>query len=70
MIDWETIENNPFEQRRFQKIVRQLVGKGPVPYSDYMQIILRAGYDIAVKTVKVSKGWFKENRETLQPLCK
>ena len=41
-----------------------------MPYSDYMQIILRAGYDTAVKTVEVSKGWFEENRETLQPLCK
>ena len=41
-----------------------------MPYSDYMQIIIRAGYDTAVKTVEVSKGWFEENRETLQPLCK
>ena len=70
VIDWETIENNPAEQRRFQERVRQLVGKGPVPYSDYMQIILQAGYDTVVKTVKVSKEWFKENHETLQPLCK
>ena len=23
-----------------------------------------------MKTVEVSKGWFEENRETLQPLCK
>ena len=35
-----------------------------------MAIIIRAGYDTATKNVEVSKGWFEENREVLQPLCK
>ena len=70
VIDWETIENNPDEQRKFQERIKQLVGNGPVAYSDYMAIIIRAGYDIATKNVEVSKGWFEENREVLQLLCK
>ena len=70
VIDWETIENNPVEQRRFQERIKQLVGNGPVAYSDYMAIIIRAGYDTATKNIEVSKGWFEENREVLQPLYK
>ena len=41
LINAYTELNNPAEQRRFQEKVKQLVGKGPVPYSNYMQIILR-----------------------------
>jgi hypothetical protein len=67
-VDWEKIAKDDQIRRKFNERLQELNGDGLTNYSTFMENIMRAGEDTAMRIKAPVKGWFEENREELQPV--
>jgi len=66
-IDWERIRENDSLRQKFNERLNELNNSELTHYSTFMENIMRAGADTAMRIKTPTKGWFGGNREDLQP---